>query len=979
MISLGGLAAAAGVPSCSTETSPVVSPTPTSAIPAGEICTPPLAADVAVRAEPSMLVVPPGATRTLHLVVDPDVCQPLAVRFASSDGAVVATPGDASIDYAQPTVDVTVTAGSLGVAELTVAVARGDGTDATATVPVEVLEPATPSCSASDDVAGTPLAGGGTVAGAGTLTGARIALPQGADAPNAGSFVWSVAPFTASLACAEPLAPAGYRALGPAVTFGPADLRLKREIPLSVPLNPALLPAAAHWRHVRLAYSGPRARTPRTIPVTDPRVEKVDGQWALTFAAPWLGTYQAVVPLDAGTVHHGRRLTHRAVIGLSMGAAGAAQLGLRHHELFDVVAALGGPVDWTWLGAELEQRQLGGFRPIAPGTTLADIQLAKTSCSNDQACQADEICLGVVASPPTPGKCTLLPPDDEPYAHSATFDDWWGEVPGTGNGANATRARGLYLLRDLALAYGDPIGFNPLPGAENLPAGIDPDGASQTGDHAGGACKVWVDPLSGDPAEAEQQALAQSCPTERCGHVQTLQGYYDGSYNPDGTFPVITFCDGAAPNDALSPYANSWASAGNDTPLEVGLAVDYNGNGVRDELEPVIRAGHEHWNDWGSDDTPSALEPGYGPDNLDPAGDDYHPQYNPTGTEGNHRHDPGESFDDTGLDGVMGTSASPYDFGEGDGVLTVAPGLARLWEMDPRSMLRGWTETPPVGPLDDEALGHLDLWTDGGTRDPWNFAVAAQHLAGGFVARNRDVSYFADFSRLPGLDPSTPDTFLPGRIAWADLPGVVLMRYGKNEPSADDIASGSGQHLGTPSELTRRLQSALYFAGSRWPDAPRARTASSSDKPDPKAEACELAGSCSFEFTASFGRKGPVTVTLPPGYAHADLTTRRYPVIYLLHGYEQSPEDLQAAVTAVDDWMNGAADSQATRLPQAILVYVDGRCRAPGGTAECFRGTFFADSVRADGPQLESWWLELMDYVDQRFRTMGEGDTDWVP
>ena len=42
--------------------------------------------------------------------------------------------------------------------------------------------------------------------------------------------------------------------------------------------------------------------------------------------------------------------------------------------------------------------------------------------------------------------------------------------------------------------------------------------------------------------------------------------------------------------------------------------------------------------------------------NEDPAGDDYQAQYNPTGTENDHRFTSGEAFDDTGLDGVPGTA-----------------------------------------------------------------------------------------------------------------------------------------------------------------------------------------------------------------------------------------------------------------------------------------------------------------------------------
>ena len=56
------------------------------------------------------------------------------------------------------------------------------------------------------------------------------------------------------------------------------------------------------------------------------------------------------------------------VIGISMGGGGTASFGMRHHNLFDVMAPLGGPVDWTWLLSYIEEQNLGGFRSIAPGT-----------------------------------------------------------------------------------------------------------------------------------------------------------------------------------------------------------------------------------------------------------------------------------------------------------------------------------------------------------------------------------------------------------------------------------------------------------------------------------------------------------------------------------------------------------------------------------------------------------------------------------
>ncbi len=77
--------------------------------------------------------------------------------------------------------------------------------------------------------------------------------------------------------------------------------------------------------------------------------------------------------------------------------------------------------------------------------------------------------------------------------------------------------------------------------------------------------------------------------------------------------------------------------------------------------------------------------------------------------------------------------------------------------------------------------------------------------------------------------------------------------------------------------------------------------------------------------------------------------------------------------------MNSPTESGASRLPKAILVYVDGRCRVgPTGAPECLRGTFFADSPREEGAHNEAWWLELMDHVDKNYRTMGESVVDWT-
>ncbi len=464
---------------------------------------------------------------------------------------------------------------------------------------------------------------------------------------------------------------------------------------------------------------------------------------------------------------------------------------------------------------------------------------------------------------------------------------------------------------------------------------------------------------------------------------------------------MITICDSSPQVEGASPYANEWLPGNTAYPLEVGLAVDYNGNGVRDYWEPVIRAGHEKWYDYGTDHTPSNLEPGYVKGkNEDPNGDDYNAQYNPSGTEGDHRWEPGEKWDDFGLDGVPGTKQQPkdgwkqpgdgYDVGEGDGKFTVTAGLQEFWDRDPWSIVRGLTAPSkiPAGELTDDALQRMDVWTDGGVRDLFNFGVDAQNLVGGLYARGRDAQYMTDFSAAPGQDPSQPLAFNAKTVVFDDLPGVVFQRYGAADPTPADIAGGSGKHVGTGPEILNRLQTALYFIGSRWPE-PELRTLTQGSRinPAPGLPPCQIDERCDITFPPdgmpqlSPHRSGPVSISLPPGYAF-DGNTQRYPVVYFLHGYGQDPSGLAAVEALFPNWMNDPQDSIATRLPKMIVVYVDGRCRwqkqSGGYKAECLRGTFFTDSVMAQGAQDESWWLDLMNYVDQNFRTLGETEVEWT-
>jgi hypothetical protein len=996
---LGLLTSIVAAPSCTTDTSSTstTGATGPQLLP-GDYCSEPSGDFLRLRAETSQVFLAQCSSgeskcahRQVRIILDPDVCTKMPLTFESSDEEIVAAPTADSFNLYKAAATVDIVAGTkAGSATIEAKVDRGDGTFLSANVKVEVLpvDEAQSDLACSGSAALASFGGGKKLEGKDGLAGASISLPEGASQPNSGSYVWSVAPFDADISCGMAKPPADHVPLGPAVTFGPTTKKFQRDVELSIPINPARIPNEARLRHLAVAYSGPAFVTPRIVPVADPRIVKIGGHWALSFKAPRLGTYQAVIANDAGKQSYPRRLSHRGILGVSMGGGGTAVFGMRNHHLFDVLAPMGGPVDLTWMLQHVESNIMGGFRSIAPGTKLDQIPLAATPCMANTDCASDETCVGVLAG--KAGKCAWIPAPRDPYEHNSAFNHWWYEYPNSGSGGTFSRTAYLQIFRDFAIMFGNPNGDNLTPGAENLPAGVRPDDKSVVGDHPGDVCHIWVDPLDG-PDKPTQQELENNCPKERCANTLTLNNYYDDEFNPDGTFPVITFCDGSPQIQELTPYANTWTPQGNGFPVELALAVDYNANGVRDELEPVIRAGHEPWSDVGTDGKASKDEAGYMPGvNEDPAGDDYDAQYNPTGTEANYRYEAGEPFQDVGLDGVANTKQQPaggwqvagdgYDVGEGDGKFTVARGLQRFWERDPHSITSRVSKDVPSGELDDAALRRIDVYTDGGTRDLFNFVVDAQHLAGAFVGRKRQVAYFSNFNQQPGLDPINSSGFNPALVPYDDMPGVVLQRYGKLDPTPADIESGSGQHVGTATEVIDRIRSGLSFILSRWKE-PELRTyvLESNDAPAPNATECEIAGSCEIEFTTKAGRKGPLFVSLPPGYAHELQQDRRYPVVYILHGYGQEPDSLAGVGGVLRTFMNQSADSMESRMPKAILVFVDGRCRVgPSGKAECIRGTFFGQSPMEQGAKMEDFWIELMQYVEKNYRTMGDSEVMWT-
>jgi hypothetical protein len=724
-------------------------------------------------------------------------------------------------------------------------------------------------------------------------------------------------------------------------------------------------------------FSNPRAKTPRQVTIANPRIEKAGDGYVLKFSSPWIGTYQAAVAPDAGTHRRTRRLTHRAVAGVSMGALGASTFGMRHHDQFDAIVPMGGPADWTWLVWYIENFALGGF------------------------CKANDASCAKYAP--------NMYPIAEPIVHTMDFNHFFYQE-GSGNGGSFDRGEYLQIFQDLAMMVGDANGQND--DQDNL--WFFPRGPKKTDrwvlgpTDTGGAplydCAVTVNPIKDDPNQTTQQKAEKECNKFRCaldasgrmvnGYVAP-QNYFDWRYNPDGTHPVISFCDGG--QSGQSPYVDTWRAPTPDeaAPVTVALAVDLNGNGVRDGDEPVLSQGHEPYDDTGTDGLADAQEPGYdAATNPDPNGDDYDLYINPNGTEGDHRHQDGEPYKDFGLDGVANTATRHVagDIGEGDNKYTEGDGLKAFYTTDAHSMIHQWSTDLPGGPLNDDALLRFDILSDGGVRDLFNFAVSGSHFTGALSGRRRPdgtrlrgTAFYNGFSYLPGQTIGREPDYQPANVVWADTADYPSIRYGSVDASPVEIQRGDGQHVGTADQLLHRIETSFYYVAKSWSDANRTQTTLSRDNPEtttinPLGVACELQGRCEETFVGpKTKRSGPIAVTLPPGYALEENRQRdlRYPVLYVLHGYGQDPRDLEAVAIFTNNFMNAPERSYATRLPKFIVVYVDGRCRIDAsGKPECIRGTFWQDSPHTNGAHLDSWFMEVVDHIDKSYRTMPAAEVE---
>jgi hypothetical protein len=676
--------------------------------------------------------------------------------------------------------------------------------------------------------------------------------------------------------------------------------------------------------------------------------------------------------------------TYRIISGVSMGGTGAAALGFQHPEKFDGIAMIGGPFDSAYFGRMIDRFATGGF------CKLEDLEALLAQDPNK------------LNDPLAIAACARPEPTTVQWEHAQDFNHWHY----TSNGTNADRNTYLGMFQDITLAYGNMAIQNP--DSPYAPPGVTSD-------------------------------RVKNPPADFCTNPVRVHNLYNAEYNPTGKYDAITFCDGqptlyyctgtmqkvdycSDPANIANPlpvameaaFAATYcmgkggAAIANKTdntlfmyansdevdpcrqptkPFTLALAYDLNGNGRRDYGEPLVKNAYERFDDVGTDGCADAFEDGHGgctttsnPSAMDPNHDNYDVDNNPSGTENNWVHEAGEPYRDDGLDGVPNT----HDLGEGNGEFDMVDGLKKFLGFDGRSAMRK---------LDAKALSRLNFLADGGIRDVFNFGVMSKQLFS-FIRNLRGETMtgsYRAFTAIPGMTDSRTGTFNPWNHLWSRVPHDILMLYGEDPPTTDDIKNGEGDHVGTPGEAVDRFAVLFNWAAALYPSLDRPATPFDKDTDPPRQEIT------SFDSTA-LGAKWEYAISLPPGYFAAGNENARYPVVYVLHGYGMDPKAMMGEAIITDTYTTDTG----VKFRPFIQVFPNGRCcwrnaatggkdcresddngnyigNTPGWARECNSGSFYVNAsgyAAGDGSKYGDAFYELMDYVDAKYRTLHAAEVE---
>ncbi len=618
--------------------------------------------------------------------------------------------------------------------------------------------------------------------------------------------------------------------------------------------------------------------------------------------------------------------TFRTLAGVSMGGGTAARLGFTYPELFDVVGIMGTPfADNEFFWGVIKENFMGGFCPLDQLEDLIANEGPEAINDRDNPlafCGTHDVYPlegGQQVSKDFPAV-----EGSECYFFRSDYNHWY-RGPDAGRGGTFSRNGLIEIFHDIVMAYGNPFYYNEAD--PYFPPGVSP---------------TWHVPPQDNAFD--RQAL--------CNNPITISGMYNREYNPDGSYDVITYCEGSdGDSGAYDPAGNGRYR----NVIEYTLAVDLNGNGLRDYGEPLVINDRERYLDYGLDGLKSEDEPGYDPDtNPDPAGDDYDPMTNPNGFEHNFTHDEGEAYDDDGLDGVPATG----DYGEGNGTYDLSPVLQRIFDRSPGLLFSR---------IDDTQVDRLDIWIDAGIRDFINSAQITNALYSKIAARQADSTVYNDFRNLPGVEGGyayyKPDYTRDG------MGQVAYLRYGKPEtcPNTDEVL-GDGNHVGP--DIIHRIYTLISFISARVPPQGRDNYINGvvSDLGSPNGSLTDY-GELSSYYSEALGRDMAFGVSLPPDYYLEE--ERDYPVMYFFHGQGQSADDMVAIGYVLFGNMKEAAKAERSAegysdFQKMILVWVDGDCIGD----DCWTGNFYADfeGLPRKDRNFEQAFIELVNHIETNYR-----------
>jgi hypothetical protein len=236
-------------------------------------------------------------------------------------------------------------------------------------------------------------------------------------------------------------------------------------------------------------------------------------------------------------------------------------------------------------------------------------------------------------------------------------------------------------------------------------------------------------------------------------------------------------------------------------------------------------------------------------------------------TNGNGVYDEGEPFSDFGLDGVPGSG----DFGEGNGRFDYDPDRANWLAEDPLTRLEGRAVAD---------IATQRIYMDVGTQDEFGFG--------------KHYDNFVTMLQSKGLTVDTRNDFPANCVTVAKLPQqYLLIRYVGGHtgiPEADDVTNNllNGDVCGSL-PIWQRLLTMISYMDSSFPDGFNGPGNLKITDLDPRGDIMKTQiTSPALRTGSGTAPEQPVLIYRPPAFFH---TTRSFPIVYILGGYGQAPDD----------------------------------------------------------------------------------------